>query len=158
MTKEELKEQLFNLLFTKGYTINRQCEYGMPFWFSVIGTSITLELPNERERRAFASLINENETERPCLNSLSYEDSLEMLFLHYPFSYTNDSNCVLVNWKKEVLWIQWNGLKNTVFLKNSSILTHPWYIVINNSKKLSVTLKQSDIWKISNWLNTLIKK
>lgn len=71
----------------------------------------------------------------PKTLQLSWEQSLEALFFHYPYWYDNNSNCVLLNTDNKILGIQYNWLGKTTHIKTDCIY-NPWYIVINNKKKI----------------------
>lgn len=89
---------------------------------------------------AIVNSTNSNILSSPKMLNLSCEQSLEMLFNHYPYWYDNKSNCVLFNTSNNILWIQYNNLSNTTFLRTDSPFT-PKLIIVNNKKQIKWVYK-----------------
>jgi len=157
MNKKELYEAVSNLVYwEKHLTIDTAYIIWETFSYNIIWNSIKLTIPHKNDIREFRRLIQDNESKSPSFNWLDYNSSLELLFLHFPYWHTNWSNCILINEKNDVLAISWNGENNTTEII-SWWLKNPWYIVLNNKKKLSINMKSDELEKYREWLNNFTK-
>lgn len=98
-------------------------------------------------------MSKENLDEILIFEWIDYDKALELLFNTYEYWTTNWSNCFLIDENDRIFWISWNLLSHNSFIKVINI-KYPWYIVLNNKKRLEHDLFVKDIPTISNWLNS----
>lgn len=112
----------------------------------------------QQHNRVFKNIIKELRAELielPRTDELGYDDSLEWLYRHYKFGANNWSNVVLINWQQQVIAVQYNGLKNTSFIRSLDCYNIPNYIIINETKSLEGTYYKEDFKNIEPLLKRL---
>lgn len=141
-------------LVDKWYTIHSKYNVWDKYSYEIVWYTIVLTLKN----KVFNTMLNKNKImsswkldrifnnitkelnaeviKQPWTRELWYEDSLRWLFTHYPYWETNASNVVLLNWNRQILWIQYNWCKDTSFIYSYEANYVPNYIILNNIKKL----------------------
>lgn len=91
----------------------------------------------------------------PKLLNLSHEQSLEILFHHYPFGYDNKSNSILMRSSdNRIVWINFNNLKSNTFIETNTPYL-PDFIVINNKYKLAGKYSTKDLNTLLPYLQKL---
>jgi len=80
----------------------------------------------------------------PRVKDLSYKDSLRWLFHHYPYWWSDEKNCILLDWQGNIVAIQYNSCENWATIYSEGIYNLPDYIVINNSKRLQWHYRYKD--------------
>lgn len=98
----------------------------------------------------------------PSIDELWFEDSLQWLFCHYPYSNDDNSNCVLINGEKDVLGVSYTNSKQTKFIYSKEAIS-PWYttIRINWSNKEWTTKdnwKKNEVEKLLSFIKKTIWK
>jgi len=99
--------------------------------------------------------VNAEVVNCPMVNELWWEDSLRLLYHHYPYSETNGSNSVLINWTGRIIAIQYNFCKDVSYIHSIDAINIPDYIVLNNKKKLQWEYYVEDYKKLEPMLATL---
>jgi len=144
-------EYAYELVGNNTITLTIRWEWNNPKW----GVN---KINNNIVKRTFNNIIKETNAEKvspPITLEIWYEDSLRLLYHHFPYGETNNSNVVLVNWQNRIIAIQWNGLKNTSLVHSNEVRNIPNYIVLNNSKKVEWEFHLEDLDIISEYLKTL---
>jgi hypothetical protein len=146
----ELHSYVSDLFYYEDYRLSKSFNI-WEYWYELFWDTIKLTLKDTDDIKIFRWLISKNWTDSPNISELWYEWSLELLFHHYPYWYTNWSNCILINWEWDVIAIQYNWSTDNCVLINHQ-LKKERYIVINNKKKLEYDLKYKDFNSIEDWL------
>lgn len=160
-------------LVNKWYAIHSIYITDTEYWYELIWNStisITLrssyydnrsgkikQISTKALNRTFRNIIRDTNAETikpPITRELGYEDSLRLLFLHYPYSETNWSNCILVSNRKDIVAIQynWRSRTNHIYTELNNL---PNFIVINNKKKVEGRYEVTDYPEIEERLKTL---
>jgi len=133
----------------QGYTLYQKWNLWDSYSYETVGTVIYLTIKKEYKEgvlfseralnwvfSTLAKKVNIEVIDAPYTDQLSYEDSLEWLFLHYKYWVDYNSNVVLLNSSNRILGIQYNNCKKTRTIVSADALVVPGYVVLNNSKKL----------------------
>lgn len=76
-----------------------------------------------------------------------YSTSLELLYHHYKYWTSDTSNCVLIDWVRNIIAVQYNWVKNSDNTNKWEYIMSVWpfkneWIVYNNSKLLLIKSKK----------------
>ena len=82
----------------------------------------------------------------PNFDDLWLTNWLELLFNFYKYWVDYNSNCLLINEQKEILWIQWNGMPTTEVI--SIMWPKGWTVAINNKYAIKRNLHLEDYYDI----------
>ena len=85
--------------------------------------------------------VNKDSMSYGSTNELWWEDSLRLLYHHYPYSVDNNSNSFLIDWSKNVIAVQWNGAESNRYIQSSGTKAKE-YVVVNNKWKLEGQYKK----------------
>lgn len=150
MTKEELYTKVENLLYwdnSVGYMLDKDYIIWEEYAYIIVGNVIFITLENKEDAIMFRRLSQDWWTKVPMVN-LDLQSALELLFVHYPYWYTNSSNSYLINNDGYILWAIYNGMKH-----NANIVVD-WvkekeFVQLKNWTKIDGKFKWADVDKLN---------
>ncbi len=150
---------------SKGYWIDKAYNIWDSYWFEIIWYKlIKLTLWEQWVKsyldvyNSIANTIVDTPKYIPATSELWYENSISWLYNHYKYWPDNNSNCILINWRKQIVAIQYNWLKKTTQIRSLDCYNLPNYILINNKHTIEGVYNLKDFKELEPMIKEKVKQ
>lgn len=141
MTKEEFNEAIDNYTY-RWFSIDDEVIIWNEYFIKELTPSLIQVWVMDTKEAKFR--IKESVVEH---RDLWYENGIELLFNHYRYWVSNDSNCFLANLSWQVLAVSYNGMKRNKVIFCDGKRLNP-YVVLNREYKIDWFYWIDDLDKI----------